>query len=191
MRKIKIDQKNTEKFKWQVKKSKTLVKNKYLNVKEHTIVRSDGSRGKYYIMHRNEFICVLPFDNRFFWLVGQYRLTAKSYMWEFVQGGVEKKETLLSAAKRELVEETGFKAKKWTKLGVFHLAQGISDQKGHIYLAEGLEKIQQQIGEEEGEILQLKRVTRAELDKIIKAGEIFDASSLLCYYLFKDNKNYK
>jgi len=186
-----IDKKNTKKYKWQVKSSKTLVKNKYLNLKLHKSIRSNGSKVDYYILHRDDYVCVLPFDGSHFWLVGQYRLTAKAYMWESVQGGVDGKESLQGAAKRELLEETGFTAKKWTKLGSFHLAQGICDQKGHVFLAENLTKVTDKIGEDEGEILKIKKVTPKELKKMVEIGELFDASTLLCYYWYKEHKTKK
>lgn len=188
MRRIKIDKANSKKFQWQIRTSKTLVKNKYVDLREHQVVRSDKTTGVHYILYRKDYVCVVPFDGKHFWLVGQYRITAKAYAWEFVQGGIDDKDSSLSAAaKRELREETGFTAGKWSRLGAFHLAQGIMDQRGHIFLAEDLIKVTDSIGEEEGEILQLKKVTPKKLEKMVKNGEIWDASSLLCYYFYKDH----
>ena len=71
-------------------------------------------------------------------LVRQYRLPAKAFLWELPAGRVDKGETVLQAAKRELTEETGFKAKKWTKLASFYVSPGFLAEKMTVFLAEDL-----------------------------------------------------
>ena len=55
----------------------------------------------------------------------QYRLPADQYLWELPAGKIDEGENALQAAKRELVEETGLRAKKWKKLAFFYPSPGL------------------------------------------------------------------
>ena len=68
-------------------------------------------------------------------LVKQYRLPAQQYLWELPAGRLDPGETPLQAARRELVEETGYRAKKWQKLAVFYPSPGFLAEKMTIFLA--------------------------------------------------------
>jgi len=68
-------------------------------------------------------------------LVRQYRLPAQRYLWELPAGRLDPGETPLQAAKRELAEETGYRAKKWKTIAVFYASPGFLAEKMTIYLA--------------------------------------------------------
>ena len=68
-------------------------------------------------------------------MVRQYRLPAKQYLWELPAGRLDPGETPLVAAKRELAEETGYRAKKWQKIAAFYASPGFLAEKMTIYLA--------------------------------------------------------
>jgi 8-oxo-dGTP pyrophosphatase MutT (NUDIX family) len=72
------------------------------------------------------------------YLVGQYRYPLNTYSWEVPEGGADPDESNLEAAKRELKEETGLKAQKWTYLSSLYTSNSITNEIGHIYLAEEL-----------------------------------------------------
>ncbi len=71
-------------------------------------------------------------------LVRQYRHAAGQYLWELPAGRNDKKESNLRAAKRELLEETGVSAKKWTRILTFFVSPGFLDETMDVFLAEGL-----------------------------------------------------
>ncbi len=71
-------------------------------------------------------------------LVRQYRLPAGKFLWELPAGKVDEGENALQAARRELIEETGYRAKKWTKLASFFVSPGYVQERMTIYLAEDL-----------------------------------------------------
>src|SRR6185369_13170347 len=71
-------------------------------------------------------------------LVRQYRLPAEKYLWELPAGRLDPGETPLVAAKRELIEETGYRARTWSKLASFYASPGFVQEKMTIFLATDL-----------------------------------------------------
>src|SRR5271157_4331627 len=72
------------------------------------------------VRHRGSAV-MMPVDERNrVLLVRQYRLPAERFLWELAAGKVDEGETVLHAAKRELIEETGLRAKHWKKLVTFY-----------------------------------------------------------------------
>jgi ADP-ribose pyrophosphatase len=69
----------------------------------------------------------------------QYRHAAQSMMWELPAGRIDDGETALTAAKRELLEETGYSARQWKRILHFYASPGFLDETMTIYLAQGLE----------------------------------------------------
>ncbi len=82
-------------------------------------------------------IIVRDADGRFL-LVRQFRVAAGQDMWEIPAGTVEPGEEPLSTAKRELLEETGLSAPRWSFVGTVFLTPGYSDERIHLFLAEGV-----------------------------------------------------
>src|SRR5438105_5517829 len=71
-------------------------------------------------------------------LVRQYRLPAERYLWELPAGRLDEGEKPLQAARRELMEETGYRARKWTRLASFWASPGYVQERMTIFLAEDL-----------------------------------------------------
>src|SRR5277367_3609688 len=95
----------------------------------------DGFEIKRAIVRHGGSAVMMPVDDRGrILLVRQYRLPAKAYLWELPAGRVDEGETALQSARRELKEETGYKAKSWKKLATFFPSPGFLEEKMTIFL---------------------------------------------------------
>ncbi len=116
-------------------------------------------------------------------LVRQYRLPAEKELWELPAGRLDPGEKPLQAAKRELMEETGYKARKWTKLTSFYASPGYVQERMTIFLATDLTA-----GEAtpmDDERIETRWFTRKELADMIAGGKIEDAKTMLGYLLWR------
>lgn len=109
-------------------------------------------------------------------LVKQFRYPMKEVLYELPAGKLEIGEDPFEAAKRELEEETGYCANKWTDLGYVYTSPGYSDEKLYLYMAENLEFTH--CHPDEGEILQALEYSYDDILKMIANGEINDAKTL-------------
>src|ERR1700723_3225945 len=122
-----------------LKSSVEKFKNKLFTVTEDHAIDPDGFEIKRAIVHHRGSAVMMPVDDRKrVLLVRQYRLPAQSFLWELPAGSVDPGETPLQTAKRELKEETGYRAKNWKKLVSFFPSPGFLAEKMTIYLATDL-----------------------------------------------------
>ena len=132
------------------------------------------------VVRHNGSAVMMPVDakNRVL-LVRQYRLPADRYLWELPAGKIDEGETALQAAKRELVEETGLRAKKWKKLAMFYPSPGYVEETMTIYLATELTQGDSQPMEDER--IETKWFGRKELHDLIQTNKITDAKTMIGY----------
>ncbi len=109
-------------------------------------------------------------------LVKQFRYPMKEVLYELPAGKLEVGENPFEAAKRELEEETGYCANKWTDLGYVYTSPGYSDEKLYLYMAEDLEYTH--CHPDEGEIIQALEYKYDDVLKMVDKGEINDAKTL-------------
>lgn len=112
----------------------------------------------------------------------QYRHAAGQYLYELPAGKIDGQESRLAAAQRELIEETGYRAKKWTPLVRYFASPGFLGEWMQIFLAEGLT-----LGAdkpEEDERIDLFLVSLSEVLRLIDAGAILDGKTLVAVQYF-------
>ncbi len=114
-------------------------------------------------------------------LLKQYRHSLREYIWEIPAGTLDPQESVMNCAKRELIEETGYSAHQWQKLGEITPVPGYSDERIHIYLAADLQPAKQNLDTDE--IINVHEVDFSEAIDMIKKGEIRDAKSIAGLFL--------
>ena len=154
--------------------------NKWIRVTEYQVINPGGGKGIYGKVHfKNVGIGIIPVDKDLnTWLVGQYRYTLNEYAWEIPEGGAPLDEDPLEAAKRELKEETGITAEKWTLLTKLHTSNSVTDEVAYIFLAEDLEQCDNELEETEAD-LKVKRIPLREAIDMVMRGEITDSMSII------------
>lgn len=164
---------------WTTLKSEIKFETPWISVTQHDILNPAGKEGIYGVVNfKNLAIGVLPLDKDLnTWLVGQWRYPLKQYSWEIPEGGGPLGEEPIDSAKRELKEETGLIAKKYTLLCNMHTSNSVTDEYCHIYLAQDLEVSEAE--PEESEDLQIKKLPFAEAYKMMADGKITDSLSMV------------
>jgi ADP-ribose pyrophosphatase len=119
-------------------------------------------------------------------LVKQFRLPAEKDLWELPAGRIDPGESALDAAQRELREETGYSAEKWTPLVSFWASPGYVDEKMNLFLAEGLTAGEQEPMEDER--IEIQWFENDSLRQMIRAGEIQDGKTMVGYLLWKEHR---
>jgi 8-oxo-dGTP pyrophosphatase MutT (NUDIX family) len=100
------------------------------------VVRPDGRRGTYSTVLAPNAVGVVPiFEDGTILLVGQYRYSIARYSWEIPEGGGEPSEAPIQTARRELREETGYRAGKIRRLGLFHTSNCFTNEVAHLFWA--------------------------------------------------------
>ena len=139
-----------------------------------------GGENQYgYIHFKNRAIAIVPMDNEGnTWLVGQDRYTLGEYSWELPMGGAPLDEPPIDAAKRELREETGLTAGRWSEIMRLHTSNSITDEVGLVFIAEDLSEGEADPEEMEDLQARCKGCSLDEAVQLVNDGEITDAISV-------------
>jgi 8-oxo-dGTP pyrophosphatase MutT (NUDIX family) len=163
---------------WRTVSSRRVYENPWISVREDQVVRPDGEPGIYGVVHyKNVAVGILAIEEDHVYLVGQYRYPLEMYSWEIPEGGCPDGEEPLSAARRELREETGLEATSWQKLGAAFLSNSVADEYAVWFLATGLVPGEEQ--PEGTEEIRVRRVPLREALAMALDGGITDALSIV------------
>ncbi len=152
---------------------------KIITVLKDDVEVADGYKSFREVVKHSGGVVVLAIHEDKVIFVKQFRYPMKEVLLELPAGKLEKGEDPFLAAKRELEEETGYCADKWTDLGFVYTSPGYSDEKLYLYKAENLHFTQ--CHPDEGEILQPLEIKIDDAVKMINNGEINDAKTLCAF----------
>jgi ADP-ribose pyrophosphatase len=164
--------------------SKELLKTSIFTVTEDEATEPGGFHIKRAIVqHQGSAVMMAVDDRKRILLVRQYRLPARQYLWELPAGRMDPGETPLQAAKRELIEETGIKAKKWTKLVSYYPSPGFLAEKMHLFVATELTAGEAKPMEDER--IETRWLPSREIEAQIRSGKIIDGKTITGFLMWK------
>ncbi|MTI33378.1 NUDIX domain-containing protein [Xanthovirga aplysinae] len=163
---------------WTFLSSREVYDNPWIHVEEHQVLNPNGGKGIYgKVSFKNKAIGIIPIDEEgYTWLVGQYRYPLEEYSWEIPMGGGALGENPLESAKRELKEETGLSARKWTSIMRIHTSNSVTDEEGFVYLAEEIRHGETEF--EDTEDLEVIRLPFKEAVQWVMEEKITDSISI-------------
>jgi ADP-ribose pyrophosphatase len=159
------------------------------------IVEPGGYENERDVIRHNGSVVILALDNsknkKNPWVVmeRQYRHAANQFLWELPAGKIEPGEDPLEGAKRELAEETGYRAKKWKPLVEYYASPGFLGEAFKVFVAEGLEA--GETAPDEDEKIELRLVKLSEMLEMIEKGAILDGKTLCSVLLYDRLKRKK
>jgi 8-oxo-dGTP pyrophosphatase MutT (NUDIX family) len=164
---------------WNILSAHETYDNRWIRVTHHEVITPSGEPGIYGTIHyKNRALGIVPVDaEEHTYLVGQYRFALDAYSWEIPEGGGPLDVDFLESARRELREETGLSARRWHKLIESDLSNSVNDESAIAFLACHLE--QGEAAPDSTEDLAVRRVPLAEAFRMVEAGEIRDAISIM------------
>jgi 8-oxo-dGTP pyrophosphatase MutT (NUDIX family) len=164
---------------WSIVSAREAYDNRWIRVTHHDVITPSGDAGIYGTIHyKNRALGIVPVDaQQHTYLVGQYRFALNAYSWEIPEGGGPLDVDFLESAKRELLEETGLRARLWHKLFESDLSNSVNDESAIAFLACHLE--QGEAAPDPTEDLAVRRVPLTEAFRMVEAGEIRDAISIM------------
>jgi ADP-ribose pyrophosphatase len=165
-------------------KSQVVYQGPVFGIRRDEVIEPTGIRTTREVITHSGSVVVLPVlpDGRVV-LIRQYRHAARQYLWELVAGRMDHGETPKQGAARELIEETGYRAKKFTVFLDVFPSPGFLEERMYILLAEGLTPGEAQ--PEEDEKIISRAYKASELREMIRRGQLCDAKSVagILYYL--------
>jgi ADP-ribose pyrophosphatase len=173
----------TKKSPARVISSKIVFKSNIFSVRHESVVEPGGMKVTRDVVVHPGSVVVLPvFSDGRILMIRQYRHAAKQFLWELVAGRKDAGENFVQGAHRELREETGYTARRMTKMLDLFPSPGFISEKMVIFRAEALT-----IGEaqpEEDEKITQRIFTLSEAERWIRNGKICDAKSVagILYY---------
>lgn len=159
--------------------SETVYRGDFLCLSRDVVRQANGHELSYeYVRHPGAVVVIPMLDDGRVIVERQFRYPVGRVMTEFPAGKLDPGEDPWVCGRRELWEETGYRAREWAKAGALHLAIGYSDEIIHIYFARGLQAGERRL--DTGEQLDVHAVTLDELLAASRDGGLTDAKTLTC-----------
>ena len=209
------DEKAQDELAWEPLKTEHLVRDRWMDFRREEYLLPDGTTfSPFYNYSKRDYAVILARDEEGKYLcVRQYRHGIRKVTTEFVAGGLEYAageaemtggpdskagaqkllpgmaeivyEDALDAAKRELLEETGYESDDWEKLITIPSHATLSDDYVHVFVAKNCRRVSDQ-GLDDTEFLNVVRLTAEELEALIAAGEFQQCVHVMTWYMAKD-----
>jgi ADP-ribose pyrophosphatase len=164
-------------------KSKLAYKGKVFSVYTDDVLEPNGIRSTRDVIRHSGSVVILAVDESTtpedpqILIERQYRHAAGQYLFELPAGRIDEGETPLAAAKRELIEETGYRAAKWSKLVRYYASPGFLGESMQVFLAQG---IRSGIAEPEAdESIVIHMMPLSTVMKMIATGQVLDGKTIL------------
>lgn len=163
---------------WQTLTTQRVYENPWIEVTHRDVIAPTGNPCVYGVVHfKSRAVGIVPLDDEnFTWLVGQWRYTLDAWSWEIPEGGASFDESTRDAAQRELAEETGLVASRWSPLLELHTSNSVTDECAIAYLARGL--TMRDAAPDETEQLIVNRVPLSEAVAMVLDGRITDGLAM-------------
>lgn len=163
--------------------TKNIFKGKIIDVNLHTVELPNGRRASREVVNHPGGVAILAYkDENTVILVEQFRKPIEKILLELPAGKLEKGEDIELCGIRELEEETGYKAKEFKYLGKIVSSPGFCDEYIYIYMAKGLYKGQDGLGDED-EFINIREIKIDKIKEMIKNGEIIDSKTISAFMM--------
>lgn len=157
--------------------SKRMYEGRVVHLKVDEVVEPGGVEATREVVEHGGSVVIIPYlpDGRVI-LVRQFRYAAGKYLWELVAGSMETGESVVRAARRELLEETGYRAGSVKRLLSFYSSPGFLTEQMHVVEARDLTLSKAE--PEADERIQVKEFTRSQIDKLLREKKIADGKTV-------------
>ncbi len=168
--------------------TREVYKNPWIRVREDHVIRPDGKRGIFGIVEAQPGSSIVPIDKvGYCYLTKEYHYGVDKITIEAISGGIDKGETPLEGARRELLEEAGLTSKQCVHLGVFYPFTTILNSEQHIFLALNVKKVRE-VSREERQLIKIIKIPFQKAVTAVLSGKINHAGSAIAilkadYYL--------
>ena len=163
---------------WKIISQKTILKTDLFDVKTIDFQSDNGKKKLHYIAEKVPIVSVFPLTDTYeIYLISEYRYLLKNTILEAVAGHLNKKETTIAAAKRELKEETGIIAHQLEEIARIEMSGSVFRSKANLFLAKGLEMGDNKL--EDDEQIEVIKMPLTEAVEKVMNGEISHSTSMI------------
>lgn len=161
---------------WKIENER-VVSTRRFNIVEQEVELPDQQHLHFSYVEINHGVCILAITKtREVLCLKQYRHAVGGWEWELPAGGIEKGESPLKTAQRELIEETGYRANQWQDLGFVYPSPGSTSERIHLFLATDLDPDEQRL--ESGEHIEVTVMPITELYELVENGSFHHGAGL-------------